>query len=65
LMNSVTVYLEDMPAAQFEDRIAALRQLPGVHDVTVLSGQNMVYLKVSPSGFHNASLDDVAGVSVH
>ena len=65
LMNSVTVYLEDIPAAQFEDRIAALRQLPGVYDVTVLSGQNMVYLKVSPSGFHNASLADVAGVSVH
>ncbi|HIG14510.1 MAG TPA: MFS transporter [Gammaproteobacteria bacterium] len=65
LMNSVTVYLEDMPAAQFEKRIAALRQLPGVYDVTVLAGQNMVYLKVSPSGFHNASLDDVAGVSVH
>ena len=65
LMNSVTVYLEDMPAAQFEERIAALKQLPGVYDVTVLAGQNMVYLKVSPSGFHNASLDDVAGVSVH
>ncbi|HIN59977.1 MAG TPA: MFS transporter [Gammaproteobacteria bacterium] len=65
LMNSVTVYLEDMPAAQFEDRIAALRQLPGVYDVTVLAGQNMVYLKVSPSSFHNASLADVAGVSVH
>ena len=65
LMNSVTVHLEDMPAAQFEERIAALRQLPGVYDVTVLAGQNMVYLKVSPSSFHNASLDDVAGVSVH
>jgi predicted MFS family arabinose efflux permease len=65
LMNSVTVYLEDMPAAQFEERIAALKQLPGVYDVTVLAGQNMVYLKVSPSSFHNASLDDVAGVSVH
>ena len=65
LMNSVTVYLEDIPAAQFEDRIKALRKLPGVYDVTVLAGQNMVYLKVSPSSFHNASLADVAGVSVH
>ena len=65
LMNSVTVHLEDMPAAQFEERIAALRQVPGVYDVTVLAGQNMVYLKVSSSSFHNASLDDVAGVSVH
>ena len=65
LMNSVTVYLEDMPASQFEERIAALRQLPGVYDVTVLAGQNMVYLRVSPSSFHNASLADVAGVSVH
>ena len=65
LMNSVTVYLEDIPASQFEDRIKALRKLPGVYDVTVLAGQNMVYLKVSPSSFHNASLVDVAGVSVH
>ena len=40
------------------------RRLPGVHEVILVPGENIAYLKVDPERFHNESLSNMAGIEI-
>ena len=44
--------------------MAEFRRLPGVHEVILVPGENIAYLKVDPERFHNESLGNMAGIEV-
>ena len=44
--------------------VAEFQGLPGVHEVILLPGENIAYLKVDPERFHNESLSNMAGIEV-
>jgi MFS family permease len=63
LLESRTVDLENAEQRDFSALVAQFRGLPGVHEVILLSGENIAYLKVDPELFHNESLDNMAGMA--
>ena len=64
LFESRTLDLENAEERDFSVLVAQFRGLPGVHEVILLSGENIAYLKVDPERFHNESLSNVAGIEV-
>ena len=64
LLESRTVDLENAEQRDFSALVAQFRGLPGVHEVILLSGENIAYLKVDPELFHNESLSNMAGIEV-
>ena len=64
LLESRTVDLENAEQRDFSALVAQFRALPGVHEVILLSGENVAYLKVDPELFHNESLSNMAGIEV-
>ena len=64
LLESRTVDLEHAEERDFSLLAAQFRGLPGVHEVTLLPGENIAYLKVDPERFHNESLSHLAGIEV-
>ena len=64
LLESRTVYLENAEQRDFSSLMAEFRDLPGVHEVILLSGENIAYLKVDPDRFHNESQSNMAGIEV-
>ena len=63
LLESRTVDLENAEQRDFSALVAQFRGLPGVHEVILLSGENIAYLKVDPERFHNESLSNMAGMA--
>ena len=57
LLESRTVDLENAEERDFSALVAQFRGLPGVHEVILLPGENIAYLKVDPERFHNESLE--------
>ena len=64
LLESRTVDLENAERRDFSLLVAQFRGLPGVHEVILLPGENIAYLKVDPERFHNESLSNMAGIEV-
>ena len=64
LLESRTVDLENAEQRDFSALVAQFRALPGVHEVILLPGENIAYLKVDPERFHNESLSHLAGIEV-
>ncbi len=64
LLESRTVDLENAEERDFSALVAQFRGLPGVHEVILLPGENIAYLKVDPERFHNESLSKMAGIEV-
>jgi MFS family permease len=64
LLESRTVDLENAKERNFSALVAQFRDLPGVHEVILLPGENIAYLKVDPERFHNESLSHLAGIRV-
>ena len=63
LLESRTVDLENAEQRDFSALVVQFRGLPGVHEVILLSGENIAYLKVDPERFHNESLSNMAGMA--
>ena len=64
LLESRTIDLENAEERNFSLLVTELKGLPGVHEVTLLPGENIVYLKVDPERFHNESLGHLGGIEV-
>ena len=64
LLESRPVDLENPEQRNFSALVAQFRGLPGVHEVILLPGENIAYLKVDPERFHNESLSNMAGIEV-
>jgi hypothetical protein len=64
LFESRTVNLESAEERDFSVLVAQFLGLPGVHEVILLPGENIAYLKVDPGRFHNEGLSDIAGIQV-
>ena len=64
LLERRTVDLVNAEERDFSLLVARFRGLPGVHEVTLLPGENIAYLKVDPERFHNESLSNLAGIRV-
>jgi MFS family permease len=64
LLESRTVDLENAEERDFSALVAQFWGLPGVHEVILLPGENIAYLKVDPERFHNESLSKMAGIEL-
>ena len=64
LLERRTVDLENAEQRDFSVLVAQFQDLPGVHEVILLPGENIAYLKVDPERFHNESLSNMAGIEV-
>ena len=64
LLESRTVNLGSAEERDFSLLAPQFRGLPGVHEVILLPGENIAYLKVDPERFHNESLGNIAGIEV-
>ena len=64
LLESRTVNLENAEERDFSLLVAQFRGFAGVHEVILLPGENIAYLKVDPERFHNDSLSNMAGIEV-
>jgi MFS family permease len=64
LLESRTVDLESAEERDFSALVAEFQGLPGVHEVILLPGEDIAYLKVDPDRFHNESLSNMAGIEV-